>query len=234
MQCSRSGGRFRLMVRILLLEDDLVTAGAVASGLTHRGYEVEHAADVPSALAAIERIAFDAAVLDVMVPGGSGYDVLDALRKKSGGVPVLILTARDQLEDRVEGLDRGGDDYLVKPFALVELAARLRALLRRPPTRVEVARSGDLEVDLLHRSARHGDTALALTPKELELLHCLLSRAGEVLTRKDLLEQVWGYRFDPGTNVVEVHVNRLRRKLESVGVSDCIRTVRGAGYSIDA
>ena len=110
----------------------------------------------------------------------------------------------------------------------------LRALLRRPPTRVEVARSGDLEVDLLHRSARHRETALALTPKELELLHCLLSRAGEVLTRKDLLEQVWGYRFDPGTNVVEVHVNRLRRKLESVGVVDCIRTVRGAGYSIDA
>jgi two-component system OmpR family response regulator len=222
------------MVKILLLEDDAVTAGAVASGLAHRGYEVELASDVPSALAAVERVAFDAAILDVMVPGGSGYDVLDALRARDGGVPVLILTARDAVGDRVEGLDRGGDDYLVKPFALVELAARLRALLRRPATRVEVARAGELEVDLLHRTARHGETALNLTPKELELLHCLVARAGEVLTRKELLEQVWGYRFDPGTNVVEVHVNRLRRKLESAGAGDVVRTVRGAGYSIDA
>jgi len=222
------------MARILLLEDDVVTAQAVAAGLAHRGYEVEAVGDVASARAAIDRTAFDAAILDVMVPGGSGYDVLDALRARSAGVPVLILTARDGVGDRVEGLDRGGDDYLVKPFAVVELAARLRALLRRPPTRVEVARVGALEVDLLHRSARHGESALNLTPKELELLHFLLARAGEVLTRKELLEQVWGYRFDPGTNVVEVHVNRLRRKLESVGATDCIRTVRGAGYSIDA
>jgi len=222
------------MARILLLEDDAVTAQAVAAGLTHRGYDVEAVGDVASARAAIDRVAFDAAILDVMVPGGSGYDVLDALRARSAGVPVLILTARDGVGDRVEGLDRGGDDYLVKPFALAELAARLRALLRRPPTRVEVARVGALEVDLLHRSARYGDTALNLTPKELELLHFLLARAGEVLTRKELLEQVWGYRFDPGTNVVEVHVNRLRRKLESADAQDCIRTVRGAGYSIDA
>jgi two-component system OmpR family response regulator len=222
------------MARILLLEDDGVTAQAVAAGLAHHGYEVEAVGDVASACAAIDRIAFDAAILDVMVPGGSGYDVLDALRARSAGVPVLILTARDGVGDRVEGLDRGGDDYLVKPFALVELAARLRALLRRPPTRIEVARVGALEADLLHRSARYGDTALNLTPKELELLHFLVARAGEVLTRKELLEQVWGYRFDPGTNVVEVHVNRLRRKLESAGATDCIRTVRGAGYSIDA
>ena len=164
------------MVRILLLEDDTVTAGAIASGLAQRGYEVEHAADVPTALAAVERISFDAAILDVMVPGGSGYDVLAALRAKSSGVPCLILTARDELADRVEGLDRGADDYLVKPFALVELAARLRALLRRPPTRVETVRLAGFEVDLLHRSARFGDVALALTPKELDLLHCLLAR----------------------------------------------------------
>jgi DNA-binding response OmpR family regulator len=222
------------MVKILLLEDDGVTAGAVASGLRQRGYEVETVADVAAAYAAIDRQSFDAAILDVMVPGGSGYDVLARVREKNGGIPVLILTARDSLEDRVEGLDRGGDDYLVKPFALVEVAARLRALLRRPTSRVEVARQGSLEVDLLHRTARYGDQAIALTPKELELLHCLLTRAGEVLTRKELLELVWGYRFDPGTNVVEVHVNRLRRKLDGVGATECIRTVRGAGYSIDA
>jgi two-component system OmpR family response regulator len=222
------------MPRLLLLEDDPVTANAVTTGLVQRGYEIECVHDVASASAAIERQTFDAAILDLMVPGGSGYDVLSQLRARSSGIPVLILTARDGLHDRIEGLDRGGDDYLVKPFALVELAARLRALLRRPAARVEVASRGDLEVDLLHRTARCGETSIALTPKELELLHCMLARAGEVLTRRELLEVVWGYRFDPGTNVVEVHINRLRRKLDASGAADCIRTVRGVGYSIDA
>lgn len=222
------------MPRLLLLEDDRVTASAVTTGLIQRGYQIECAHDVPTARSVIERLHFDAAILDLMVPGGSGYDVLSELRARNSGIPVLILTARDGLDDRIEGLDRGGDDYLVKPFALVELAARLRALLRRPATRVEVAARGALEVDLLHRTARHGETAIALTPRELELLHCMLSRTGEVLTKRELLEVVWGYRFDPGTNVVEVHINRLRRKLDASGAGDCIRTVRGVGYSIDA
>jgi DNA-binding response OmpR family regulator len=217
-------------VRILLLEDDPVTSEAVAHGLAASGYDVTSAPDVGSAREALGRHAFDAAILDLSVPGGSGYDVLDALRAEQRGVAVLVLTARDTLEDRVEGLDRGADDYLIKPFAFTELLARLRAILRRPAVRVETLRWRDLEVDLLHRRATVGDTALNLTPKELELLHCLLERRGEVVSRRELLELVWGYRFDPGTNVVDVHVARLRSKLQDVGLADLIGTRRGLGY----
>ena len=220
-------------MRVLLLEDDPGTARAVGRGLADRGFEVEHAGDVAAALACIERVSIDVAVLDLMVPGGGGYAVLEKLRDQRPGVPILILTARDRVEDRVEGLERGADDYLVKPFALVELLARVRALLRRPTSRVEVVRVGSLEVDLLHRRARYADQPLNLAPKEFELLHCLASRAGEVLSRKDLLELVWGYHFDPGTNVVDVHVTRLRRKLEPAGADKLVRTVRGVGYALD-
>jgi DNA-binding response OmpR family regulator len=219
-------------VRILLLEDDAETSEAVAFGLEANAYAVNAVSDVASAKAALNQYSFDAAILDVMIPGGSGYDVLDALRAEQKGVAVLVLTARDTLEDRVEGLDRGADDYLIKPFAFTELLARLRAILRRPAARVEALRWGDLEVDLLHRRATVGDRALSLTPKELELLHCLLERRGEVVSRRELLELVWGYRFDPGTNVVDVHVARLRSKLQDVGLGELIGTRRGLGYGV--
>jgi len=217
-------------VRILLLEDDRAAAKAVVEGLASQGYAVAHAADVAEALAHLGAESFDAAILDLMVPGGGGYPVLEALRTRTPGVPVLILTARDTLEDRVEGLDRGADDYLVKPFAFLELAARLRALLRRPASRVDAIALGPLEIDPLRRRVRRGDVVLNLTPKEFDLLLCLASRPGDVLTRKDLLRLVWDYDFDPGTNVVDVHVNRLRRKLEDAGVGELLRTVRGVGY----
>jgi DNA-binding response OmpR family regulator len=204
----------------------------VAFGLEANAYAVNAVSDVASAKAALNQYSFDAAILDVMIPGGSGYDVLDALRAEQKGVAVLVLTARDTLEDRVEGLDRGADDYLIKPFAFTELLARLRAILRRPAARVEALRWGDLEVDLLHRRATVGDRALSLTPKELELLHCLLERRGEVVSRRELLELVWGYRFDPGTNVVDVHVARLRSKLQDVGLGELIGTRRGLGYGV--
>ncbi len=220
-------------MRILLLEDDPATCEAVAFGLEASGYVVTAVPDVASAKTALSQHAFDAAILDVLVPGGSGYDVLEALREQQKATAVLVLTARDTLEDRVEGLDRGADDYLVKPFAFTELLARVRAILRRPATRVESLRVGELEVDLLHRRAAFRDGALNLTPKELELLHCLLERRGEVVSRRALLELVWGYRFDPGTNVVEVHVARLRSKLEAMGLEDLIRTRRGVGYVVD-
>jgi DNA-binding response OmpR family regulator len=165
-----------------------------------------------------------------MVPGGSGYRVLQALREQDARVPVLVISARDRLEDRVDGLDRGADDYLVKPFAFTELAARVRALLRRPASNVAPIRSGVIEVDPLRRLARSGDRALDLTAKEFELLSCLVARQGEVLSRKEILRLVWGYDFDPGTNVVDVHVNRLRRKLESAEAMGVLRTVRGVGY----
>jgi DNA-binding response OmpR family regulator len=221
-------------VRVLLLEDDLATARAVASGLSARGYEVVEAADAEQAATLGREQSFDAAILDLMVPGGGGYTVMDQLRRRFPGLPVLILTARDSVADRVEGLQRGADDYLVKPFAFIELAARLAALLRRPQTRVEALRVGELEIDPLQRRAFHRGTPLPLTPREFELLHCLASRGGEVLTRKELLQVVWGYHFDPGTNVVDVHVTRLRRKLEGAGGEGLIRTVRGIGYALEA
>jgi DNA-binding response OmpR family regulator len=221
-------------MHILVLEDDPATAGAVVDGLRGRGYEVALAADALAARDLAERQPFDAAILDLMVPNGGGYFALDALRARAPGLPVLILTARDSVADRVEGLERGADDYLVKPFAFVELAARLAALLRRPQTRVEALRIDELEIDPLHRRALHRGRPIGLTPKEFELLWCLARQKGEILTRKELLESVWGYRFDPGTNVVDVHVTRLRRKLEASGAADLIRTVRGIGYALVA
>jgi len=221
-------------VQLLLLEDDRELASTLASGLERSGYAVAHAETCPAALDRVARTRFDVAVLDLMVPGGGGYRVLDLLRARNPGLPVLILTARDSVSDRVEGLERGADDYLVKPFAFVELAARLSALLRRPAVRVEVLRAGPLEIDPLHRRALAGSEVLNLTPKEFELLLCLASRSGEVMTRKELLEVVWNYRFDPGTNVVDVHVTRLRRKLEGAGAGGLIRTVRGMGYALSA
>jgi two-component system copper resistance phosphate regulon response regulator CusR len=215
----------------LLLEDDQETAETLAKGLGQEGHEVAVARDVPTALALAAEASFDAAVLDLMVPGGSGYDVLEVLRRQEPRVPVLLLTARSAVEDRVHGLDRGADDYLVKPFSFPELAARMRALGRRgteTPTRL---RSGGLELDLLRRHAIVAGVRLELTQIEFSLLAALLRAGGEVVSRRDLLREVWNLSFDPGTNVVDVHVNRLRRKLEDVGLTAVVRTVRGQGYA---
>jgi DNA-binding response OmpR family regulator len=218
-------------VRILLLEDDRETAETLAAGLGQEGHEVVVAHDVSAALARVAEAGFDAAVLDLMVPGGSGYDVLEALRRLDPPVPALLLTARGTVDDRVEGLDRGADDYLIKPFSFPELAARLRALGRRAvpaPTRL---RSGELELDLLRHQALAANVRLDLTQIEFGLLATLLRAAGDPVSRRDLLREVWNLSFDPGTNVVDVHVNRLRRKLEDVGLSSVVRTVRGQGYA---
>jgi DNA-binding response OmpR family regulator len=220
-------------MRLLLLEDDAETARTLGEGLRARGYEVAHAGDVGSAAQLLADESFDAAILDLMVPGGSGLDVLGEIRRSGHGTPVLILTARDALEDRVSGLERGADDYLVKPFAFGELLARLRALLRRPAGRVELLRVDPLEIDPLHRRVSVGERLVDLTRTEFDLLLRLAERRGEILSRRLLLQLVWGYRFDPGTNVVDVHVNRLRRKLETAGVRGALRTVRGIGYVVD-
>jgi len=217
-------------VRILFLEDDVRTAQTLRRGLEGQGFEVAHAADVAAAIAQLAEGPIDAAILDVMVPGGSGYDVLERIRESRLHVPVLMLTALDGISDRVEGLDRGADDYLVKPFAFAELLARLRALLRRPAKRVDPIRVEGLEIDPIHRRVLRQGHRLDLTRTEFDLLLAFVERRGEVLNRALLLELVWGYRFDPGTNVVDVHVNRLRRKLEPL---DPIRTVRGVGYAFD-
>jgi len=220
------------LTRLLLLEDDEETAAALVAGLRSRGFQVDHAAGAPDALACLAVQRFDLAVLDLMVPGGSGYDVLQRLREAGDSVPVLLLTARDRVEDRVEGLRRGADDYLVKPFAFAELLARLEALLRRPTRRVEPLRVGPLEIDPLHRRASLGGQPLDLTRVEFELLHRLATQPSAATTRRQLLEDVWGYRFEPGTNVVEVHIARLRRKLEGAGAPGLVRTVRGVGYAL--
>jgi len=218
-------------VRILLLEDDLETASALEKGLSLEGHRVSVAVRARDALGFVAADSFDVAVLDVSVPDGSGYDVLAALRAAQSPIQVLMLTARGSIEDRVEGLDRGADDYLVKPFSFAELAARLRALDRRAKPAAMELRSAALMLDLVRRSASVNGERLELTPTEFSLLAALLRERGAPLSRRALLREVWGYEFDPGTNVVDVHVNRLRRKLEDRGLDDVIRTVRGSGYA---
>ncbi len=219
-------------MRVLLLEDDGETAAALRAGLGRSGYDVAWAATAPEALARVDEARFDAVILDVMVPGGSGYDVVRRLRGRRDDVPILMLTARDRVSDRVDGLDVGADDYLVKPFAFAELLARVRALLRRPARRFDPVRVGVIALDPVHRVATVGDRRVDLTRVEFELLLALAEQGGSTVTRRDLLAAVWGYRFDPGTNVVDVHVGRLRRKLELAGAPDAIRTVRGIGYAL--
>ena len=221
-------------VRVLLLEDDVATADAVRTGLERSGFTVTWAATAADAVRRVTDTRFAAAVLDVMVPQGSGYDALRELRARDGGVPVLMLTARDGVRDRVEGLDAGADDYLVKPFAFAELLARLRALLRRPARRFDPIRVAGIDVDPVHRHASVAGRRIDLTRVEFDLLFALAEQGGNVLTRRDLLAAVWGYRFDPGTNVVDVHVGRLRRKLEVAGAANAIRTVRRIGYALGA
>jgi two-component system OmpR family response regulator len=219
-------------LRILLLEDDREAAQMIEKALALEGHDVVRAADVRSAIACADAGAFDAAVLDLMVPGGSGYDVLDHLRRRAGAPAVVILTARDSVGDRVTGLDRGADDYLVKPFSLAELGARLRAVVRRSASSPDRVQRGDLELDLPRRRCRIGATAVDLTPIEFDLLACLAREEGRVVSRQHLLREVWRIGFEPGTNVVEVHVHRLRRKLEDAGGRDLLRTVRGRGYAL--
>jgi DNA-binding response OmpR family regulator len=218
-------------MRVLLLEDDAETARSIERGLALEGHAVEGVADVASALRRCDAATFDVAVLDVMVPGGTGYDVLEHLRRRGERPAVLVLTARDSVGERVEGLDRGADDYLIKPFSLAELAARLRAIQRRAAAGPERLVYRGLELDLVRRTCRLGASALELTRIEFDLLACLLREEGGVVSREQLLREVWKLGFDPGTNVVEVHVHRLRRKLEEAGGSGLVRTLRGRGYA---
>jgi DNA-binding response OmpR family regulator len=218
-------------VRVLLLEDDFETADALDRGLRHEGYEVCVAGDVQAALGLMSGEPFDAAVLDVMVPGGSGYEVLERLKAKSPATKVMLLTARASVSDRIEGLDKGADDYLVKPFSFGELLARLRALDRRVAAEATQLRLGDLELNQVRRVAEVRGQRMDLTPTEFGLLAALLRVAGMPVGRRELLREVWGYDFDPMTNVVDVHVTRVRRKLKDAGAGDLIRTVRGRGYA---
>jgi DNA-binding response OmpR family regulator len=219
-------------VRILVAEDDEVIADFVSQGLREAGYAVDVASTGPEALKQALDGGYDAAVLDVMLPGLDGLSVIEQLRAKKQQTPVLILSARHTVDDRVKGLQAGGDDYLTKPFAFAELLARLQALLRRSagttePTRLVV---GDLTLDLLSRKVERGGRAIELRPREFALLEYLMRHPGRVLSKTMILSHVWGYSFDPGTNVVDVLVSRLRDQVDEGFATKMIHTVRGAGY----
>ena len=217
-------------LKILVVEDELKAAAYLRTGLLEHGFDVETAADGESGLTLALGGGFDLVILDVMLPGRDGWSVIEEIRQAGLAVPVLFLTARDAVPDRVKGLELGADDYLVKPFAFTELLARVRTLVRRVPTRQDVLRIGDLAIDLLaHQVTRQGKR-IDLTPKEYLLLLQFARRPGEILTRKLLAEEVWDIRFESDTNVVEVHIRRLRAKIDDPFDRKLIQTVRGVGY----
>lgn len=221
-------------MRILVVEDETTTGDYLRKGLTESGFVVDLARTGGDGLHMASEGEYDLVVLDVMLPGLDGWTVLSRLRERRQ-VPVLFLTARDDVHDRVRGLELGADDYLVKPFAFAELLARIRTLLRRGATREpEVFRIEDLAVDVLRRRVSRSETRIDLTPREFALLHLLVRRAGEILSRPYIASQVWDMNFDSDTNVVDVAVRRLRAKVDDPFEMKLIQTVRGMGYVLEA
>ncbi|MGI9185851.1 MAG: response regulator transcription factor [Solirubrobacteraceae bacterium] len=221
--------------RILVIEDEPGIVDFLERGLRSYGFEVESAGDGIRGTERALSEPFDLVVLDVMLPLRSGLEVLDDVRTSRPALPVIILTARGDVEDRVNGLDAGAIDYLTKPFSLSELAARIRAQLRLvAQTPTTTLAGGDVEVDLITREVRRGGATVRLSTTEFELLSYLLRNTGRVLSREQILRAVWGYEYDPGTNVVDVYVGYLRRKLRQPGEKDPIVTVRSVGYRFDA
>ena len=224
-------------MRILVIEDDKDVASFIRNGLTQAGCNVDHAGNGKDGLFLATTEKYDALVVDRMLPGVDGLTVIRTLRASANATPVLILSALGEVDDRVKGLKAGGDDYLVKPFAFSELLARLEALVRRAKSgndaQPTTLRAADLEMDLLRREVRRGGQPIELQPREFQLLEFLLRHAGQVVTRTMLLEGVWDYHFDPQTNVIDVHISRLRSKIDKGFDRPLLHTVRGAGYRLD-
>lgn len=225
-----------MSMKILVIEDDAATLEYVAAGLAEHGHVVDRAADGSEGLSLAVGEAYDVMVVDRRLPGVDGLSIVKAVRGAGVKTPVLFLTTMGSVNDRVEGLEAGGDDYLAKPFAFSELLARVHALARRPPLATEqtALRVADLEMDLVRRTVSRGGRAIDLQPREFVLLEYLMRNAGRVVTRTMLLERVWDFHFDPKTSVVETHISRLRTKIDKPFEKDLIHTVRGAGYSLDA
>jgi two-component system OmpR family response regulator len=223
--------------KILIVEDDAATAAYLAKGLTEAGFAVETAADGRDGLFLASEGIYDAIVADRMLPGLDGLSMIGAIRAAGIRAPALVLSALGTVDDRIAGLRAGGDDYLTKPFSFAELLARIEALLRReerqasgaPATRLTV---GDLEIDLLARTVTRQGRAIPLGAREFNLLEYLARNAGQVVTRTMMIEKIWNYHFDPGSNVVDVHMSRLRRKIDEGFATPILHTVRGAGYKL--
>jgi two-component system OmpR family response regulator len=220
--------------RILVVEDDPDAADYILKGLREEGYTVEHVVDGRDGLYLASSSNFDAVVMDRMVPGMDGLSVVKALRAADVGIPILILSALGQLDERVKGLRAGGDDYLTKPFGFSELSARLANLMRRGGAKAErtTLHCADLHMDLLSRKVTRAGRPLDLLPREFKLLEHLLRNKGRVVTRTMLLEQVWDYRFDPHTSLIDTHISRLRKKIDEGFERPLLHTVRGAGYRL--
>jgi two-component system copper resistance phosphate regulon response regulator CusR len=220
-------------MRLLVVEDEPKTGAYLKKGLGENGFVIDVAIDGDQALDFTEAAKYDLIVLDIMLPRRDGWSVLEALRARGNETPVICLTARDAVEDRVKGLQGGADDYLTKPFAFSELLARVRTVLRRSPQRApDIIRIADLELDLARQRAIRAGKRLDLTQKEFSLISLLARNAGSVLSRTAIAEQVWDMNFDCDTNVVDVHVRRLRSKVDDPFLRKLIRTVRGVGYAL--
>ena len=222
-------------MRILIIEDDIEAAEAMARGLGEAGYDCLHVADGAAGLAQAQKRGFDVLIVDRMMPKMNGVEVVSTLRREGDATPVLFLSALGEVADRVDGLTAGADDYLVKPYAFAELIARVEALSRRRETGAVATtlKVGDLEMNLIARTVHRGTTEIDLQPREFQLLEFMMRHAGQSVTRTMLLEKVWEYHFDPQTNVIDVHISRLRSKIDKGFDRQMLQTVRGAGYRLD-
>lgn len=222
-------------MRILIIEDDIEAAGAMAHGLTEAGYECVHAPDGEAGLKEAGKGGFDVLIVDRMMPKKDGVEVVETLRREGDNTPVLFLSALGEVSDRVVGLKAGADDYLVKPYAFAELTARVEALSRRRETGAVATtlKVGELEMNLINRTVHRAGREIDLQPREFQLLEFMMRHAGQSVTRTMLLEKVWEYHFDPQTNVIDVHISRLRSKIDKGFDRPMLQTVRGAGYRLD-
>lgn len=233
--CSASASTFRKKMKILIVEDEKKVAAFVKAGLEERGFVAEVCHNGDDAAEVVMTQPFDVIIMDIMLPGRDGLSVLRRMRDAKNTTPVILLTARGDLNERVEGLDRGADDYLAKPFAMIELIARLNAVLRRRTgTGLTILAFEDLTLNLTTREVKRAGKKIDLTPREFSLLECLMRTPGKVVTRVEISQTVWGHNFSSGTNFVDVAVQRLRRKIDDMFSKKIVQTVRGLGYALQS